>query len=154
MTGLMSIYWMQSAQRAECNHALEYAVRQANALLKPLIVYFGITEDFPEANERHYRFMLEGLREAKAELAKREINMIIRKTSPQTGALELSSAAAMLVVDKGYLRIERAWRDDVAGKASCPVIQVETNVIVPVQTASPQRRICRKDTQTQKSTNC
>lgn len=130
------LYWMQSAQRAECNHALEYAVRQANNLHKPLIVYFGITEDFPEANERHYRFMLEGLKEAKAELAKRKISMIIRRTSPEAGALELSSTAALLVVDRGYLRIERAWRDDLAGKASCPVVQVETNVIVPVQTAS------------------
>ena len=27
------VYWMQSAQRAECNHALQYAVRQANAVL-------------------------------------------------------------------------------------------------------------------------
>ena len=55
-------YWMQSAQRADCNHALESAVRQANALRKPLMVVAIITEDFPEANERHYRFMLEGLR--------------------------------------------------------------------------------------------
>ena len=46
------LYWMQSAQRAECNHALEYAVRQANALRKPLMVVAIITEDFPEANEK------------------------------------------------------------------------------------------------------
>lgn len=132
------IYWMQSAQRVECNHALEFAVRQANALCKPLIVYFGITEDFPEANERHYRFMLEGLREVKAELACRRIRMIIRNVSPGAGALELSLAAAMVVTDRGYLRVERSWRDYLAGKASCPVIQVETNVIVPVETASPR----------------
>ena len=87
------VYWMQSAQRAECNHALEYAVRQANNLEKPLIVFFGITEDFPEANERHYRFMLEGLKEVKASLAKRNIRMIIRKISPEKGAVEISAHA-------------------------------------------------------------
>ena len=26
------VYWMQSSQRAEYNHALEYAIRQANRL--------------------------------------------------------------------------------------------------------------------------
>lgn len=132
------VYWMQSAQRAECNHALEYAVRQANILQKPLIVYFGITENFPEANERHYRFMLEGLKEVKASLAKRNIRMIIRKISPEKGALELSTHAALMVVDRGYLRIERAWRDEVAACADCPLVQVECNVIVPVETASPK----------------
>jgi deoxyribodipyrimidine photo-lyase len=132
------IYWMQSAQRAESNHALEYAVQKANSLQKPLLVYFGITENFPEANERHYRFMLEGLRETKAELAKRKIKMLIRKISPEAGALELSSVAAAVVVDRGYLRIERRWRDELADKAACPVIQVETNVLIPVESASPK----------------
>ena len=132
------IYWMQSAQRAECNHALEYAVRQANALRKPLLVAAIIAEDFPEANERHYRFMLEGLRETKGTLAKRGIQMLIRKGSPEKEVLELSSVAALLVVDRGYLRIERAWRAYLAGSVSCPVIQVETNVIVPIETASPK----------------
>ena len=88
------LYWMQSAQRAECNHALEYAVRQANALRKPLIVVSIITEDFPEANERHYRFMLEGLRELKDTLAKRGIQLFIKKGSPEKEMLILSSLAA------------------------------------------------------------
>ena len=131
------VYWMQSAQRAECNHALEYAVRQANLLQKPLIVFFGITEDFPEANERHYRFMLEGLKEVKAALAKRKIQLLIQKLSPQLGALEIAGQAALMVVDCGYLRIERAWREAVAKAIDCPLVQVECNVIVPVESASP-----------------
>ena len=132
------LYWMQSAQRAECNHALEYAVRQANALRKPLMVVTIITEEFPEANERHYRFMLEGLQETKVTLAKRGIQMLIKKGSPEKEVLKLSSVAALLVVDRGYLRIERAWRAYLAGNATCPVLQVETNAIVPVETASPK----------------
>ena len=132
------VYWMQSAQRAECNHALEYAVRQANLLQKPLIVFFGITEDFPEANERHYRFMLEGLKEVKAALAKRKIQLLIQKLSPQLGALEIAGQAALMVVDCGYLRIERAWREAVAKAIDCPLVQVECNVIVPVESASPK----------------
>ena len=65
------VYWMQSSQRVEYNHALEYAISRANDLEKPLIVYFGITDHFPEANLRHYKFMIEGLKEVKERLNKR-----------------------------------------------------------------------------------
>ena len=109
------LYWMQSAQRAACNHALGYALRQANLLRKPLLVYFGVTENFPEANERHYRFVLEGLRETRADLARRGIRLLVLRASPEAGALALSGSAAMAVTDRGYLRVERAWRDALAG---------------------------------------
>jgi len=48
------LYWMQASQRARGNHALEFAVDKANELGKPLVVFFGLTEAFPEANQRHY----------------------------------------------------------------------------------------------------
>lgn len=130
------VYWMQCSQRTEYNHALEYAIIQANELKKPLIVYFGLTDNFPGANERHYYFMLEGLKEVKIELARRNIKMIIRKISPESGALEISSIAATMVVDRGYLRIERKWRTLLAQNAKCSVVQVETNVIVPIESVS------------------
>ncbi len=46
------LYWMQASQRVECNHALEYAIMKATELQKPLIVYFGATDDFPKARLR------------------------------------------------------------------------------------------------------
>jgi deoxyribodipyrimidine photo-lyase len=41
------LYWMQSSQRAEQNHALEYAVQRANDLDQRLLVVFGLTEMYP-----------------------------------------------------------------------------------------------------------
>jgi deoxyribodipyrimidine photo-lyase len=38
------LYWMQSSQRAEQNHALEYAVQRANEMGQRLLVVFGLTE--------------------------------------------------------------------------------------------------------------
>lgn len=130
------IYWMQCSQRTKCNHALEYAISKANDLNKPLIVYFGLTEGFPEANERHYRFMLEGLKEVKHDLSERGIRFLVVKGSPEKGAILLSRRAALLVVDRGYLRIERQWRKAVGENAQCAVVQVETNVVVPVEVVS------------------
>jgi deoxyribodipyrimidine photo-lyase len=54
---------MQTAQRTEFNHALEYAIKRASVTTKPLVVTFYIEPNFPEANARHYHFMLEGLAE-------------------------------------------------------------------------------------------
>ena len=132
------LYWMQASQRAEYNHALEYAIQQANELNKPLLVFFGITDNFPEANERHYYFMLEGLQEVKAALQERKIKMVVRHQSPEIGAVELSKQADLVVVDRGYLKIQRAWRNYVAERIDCPLIQVESDVVVPIETASPK----------------
>ena len=81
--GRFVLYWMQASQRSEYNHALEFAIKKANEINKPLIVFFGITNHYPEANERHYWFMLEGLREIQAALIQRGIKMIILKISPE-----------------------------------------------------------------------
>ncbi|MEE4266321.1 MAG: deoxyribodipyrimidine photo-lyase, partial [Desulfobacteraceae bacterium] len=59
------LYWMQQSQRAAYNHALEFAAQLANKQDRMLLVAFGLTDDYPEANLRHYTFMLEGLRETR-----------------------------------------------------------------------------------------
>ncbi|WP_027107826.1 deoxyribodipyrimidine photo-lyase [Lacticigenium naphthae] len=150
------VYWMQSSQRTEYNHALEYAIVEANKLSKPLLVCFGLTAEFPEANTRHYTFMLEGLKEVQANLVEREIQFVLRAISPEKAAIEIAQLAAVMIVDRGYLRIERDWRKEVANSIECPLIQVETNVIVPVESASPKEeyaaRTIRKKIQVQLDT--
>jgi deoxyribodipyrimidine photo-lyase len=134
--GAYVLYWMQASQRTEYNHALEYAIIKANELKQPLLVFFGITDHFPEANERHYAFMLEGLREVKRSLEKRGIQMVILHKSPEVGAVQLAKKASLAVVDRGYLRIQRQWRNEVAHRIDCPLIQVESDVVVPVEEVS------------------
>jgi deoxyribodipyrimidine photo-lyase len=46
------LYWMQSSQRAEQNHALEYAVQRANEMGQRLLVVFGLTDVGPIAYNR------------------------------------------------------------------------------------------------------
>ena len=130
------LYWMQSSQRAHYNHALEYSIIKANKLKKPLLVYFGLTNKFPDANRRHYYFMLEGLKDVKSSLKERNMEIVILKESPEKGAIKLSKNACLVIVDAGYLKIEREWRKSVASNINCPLIQVESNVVVPVETAS------------------
>ena len=136
--GRYVLYWMQASQRTEYNHALEYAVLKANELHQPLVVFFGITDHFPEGSQRHYTFMLEGLREVRLSLEKRGIQMVIQHTSPEQGVVQFAKGASFVVVDRGYLKIQRAWRDAAASGMDCPLVQVESDVIVPIEETSPK----------------
>jgi deoxyribodipyrimidine photo-lyase len=88
------LYWMQASQRAEYNHALEFAINQANERKQPLIVYFGLTDKFPEANERHYYFMLEGLKNVQKALSRKGIGMVVECVSPEIGAVSFAKKAS------------------------------------------------------------
>ncbi|MDT7582217.1 MAG: deoxyribodipyrimidine photo-lyase [Pseudonocardiales bacterium] len=136
LVGDYVLYWMQQSQRSEFNHALEYAVHRADELELPVLVAFGLMEDYPEANRRHYHFMLQGLADAAAALAARKITFVVQRGAPDEVALRLARHAALVVCDRGYLRHQRQWRDHVAEEADRPVVQVESDVVVPVELVS------------------
>jgi deoxyribodipyrimidine photo-lyase len=137
--GQYVLYWMQQSQRAEFNHALEQAARLANQYDKGLVVGFGLMDDYPEANERHYAFMLEGLAETRQSLHKRGIKLVVRRGSPDQVALQLAQEAVLVVCDVGYLRLQRQWHETVAKEAKQQVLAVESDVVVPVTIASDKQ---------------
>jgi len=139
LSGDYVLYWMQQSQRTELNHALEYAVHRANELQQPLLVAFGLMDDYPEANLRHYVFMLQGLRDVEQTLAERQITFVVQRGAPDEVALRLADRASLVVCDRGYLRHQRQWREHVAEQATCPVIQVESDVVVPVELVSDKK---------------
>jgi deoxyribodipyrimidine photo-lyase len=127
---------MQQAQRVRSNHALEHAIERANALGLPVIVGFGLMDDYPEATRRHYAFMLEGLAEVRDDLEARGVQLVMRRGAPDRVAIDLAAEAALVVCDRGYLRHQRRWRDSVAEAAGCRVEQVESDVVVPIDVVS------------------
>jgi deoxyribodipyrimidine photo-lyase len=142
--GRYVLYWMQQSQRASGNPALEYAIQVANRTDLPVLVAFGLMDDYPEANLRHYRFMLEGLREVEECLARRRIRLVVRRGVPAEVALALATDAALLVCDRGYLRHQKGWRAEVAERAPCAVIEVEGDVVVPVEAASRKAEVAAR----------
>lgn len=134
--GRYVLYWMQQSQRAEYNHALEFAIHQANVLGQGVLVSFGLMADYPEANLRHYIFMLEGLKETQALLAKQGIKMVVQSGSPVEVALTLGKNASLIVCDRGYLRHQKTWRNQVALSSDCLVVQVESDVVIPIDVVS------------------
>ena len=138
------LYWMGLAQRARFNPALEYAVDEANARGLPVLVCYGIAEGFPEVNARHWSFLLEGLAEVRPELERRGIAFVTRRAQPVETALLYAVDAALVVCDRNYLKPVRQFYADFAACAPCGVIQVEGEVVVPVETASPKHEFAAR----------
>ena len=133
------LYWMQQSQRTRYNHALEYAIHRANLLNLPAVICFGLTDNYPEANARHYYFLLQGLKDIAANLKKRNILFVVKKGSPENVAAHYAKDAALVVTDRGYLRHQKQWRSDLAqscNHSQTLLIQVESDAVVPVEVAS------------------
>ena len=133
------LYWMQQSQREQSNPALECAARWANRLGKPLVVAFCLVADYPDANRRHFAFMLEGLAETARRVEKRGVRFIARLGAPPKIIAELAEKAALIVCDRGYLRHQVAWRRELQKSVAKRILQVESDVIVPIECASDKR---------------
>ncbi|WP_145365387.1 deoxyribodipyrimidine photo-lyase [Stratiformator vulcanicus] len=134
--GKYVLYWMQQSQRARFNPALEFAVQKANEHEKRLLVGFGLTDDYPEANARHYHFMLEGLKETQESLHKRGIKFVLQFGSPDEVAIHLAKEASAVVCDRGYLRHQKIWREKLVDAIDCEITEVEGDAAIPVETVS------------------
>jgi deoxyribodipyrimidine photo-lyase len=130
------VYWMQQAQRARDNPALEHALALAARWDRPTCVVVGLDASEPGVTERGFVFMLEGLREVRDALAERGVGFACRLGAPDEVALAAARGAAALVCDRGYLRHQRAWRTRVAEEAPCGVVEIEGDAVVPVEVAS------------------
>lgn len=134
--GSYVLYAMRSAQRVEDNPALTLAALRANETGKPLVVAFCLTLDFPEANLRHFTFMLEGLSELFPALRKLgALPVLVNGRWPEEMA-RLARDSSEVILDKGYLRIHRSDVQALLQKVSTRVFEVEGEAVVPVEVAS------------------
>ena len=130
--GRTVVYWMQRAQRATDNPALDLAIEAGNALGLPVVAFFGLTSAFPGANLRHYRFMAEGFADIAAHLRTRGVGFVIRRAPDHDVVRFCEQARAALVVgDENPLREPERWRASAAERLRAPFWTVDADVIVP-----------------------
>jgi hypothetical protein len=77
--GRCVVYWMQRAQRAVDNPALDVAVQLGNELRLPVVAFFGLNPFIERANARHYRFLVDGLPDIAAGLRTRRVGFVLRR---------------------------------------------------------------------------
>jgi deoxyribodipyrimidine photo-lyase len=131
--GRCVVYWMQRAQRAVDNPALDVAVRLGNELRLPVVTFFGLNPFIERANGRHYRFLVEGLPDIATGLRKRRVGFVLRR-HPHHRLLPFAGEVrpAIVVGDENPLRQTEAWREKVGDELRVPLWTVDADVVVPV----------------------
>jgi deoxyribodipyrimidine photo-lyase len=66
---------------------------------------------------------------------------VIRRGPPDEVTIRLAQRAALVICDRGYLRPQKAWRARVAAEAKRRLLQVESDVVVPVDLVSTRPEI-------------
>jgi deoxyribodipyrimidine photo-lyase len=132
--GQTVVYWMQRAQRGLDNPALDVAIQAANELRKPVAVFFGLHPGYPNANLRHYAFLLEGLAETKQRIEARGAAFVFRP-HPDHDLIRFCREvkAALVIGDENPMRAPENWRTRAAEKLSAPFWTVDADVIVPTK---------------------
>jgi deoxyribodipyrimidine photo-lyase len=123
---------MQRAQRGFDNHALDIAVEAANALGKPVVVFFAPVPFYPHANLRHYRFLAQGIADIAEAARKRKVGFVLR-CFPEHSLLRFCTEvkAALVVGDENPMHEPESWRRSAKQKLGLPLWTVDADVIVP-----------------------
>src|ERR1700755_3106886 len=130
--GKCVVYWMQRAERALDNPALDVAVEVANALDLPVLVYFSAISNFPHATLRHYVFLNQGLADIEEDLQQRQIGFIVRRPPNNSLQTLLAEVNAALGIGAGNPCGEpERWRKVLAGRLRIPYWTVDADVVVP-----------------------
>jgi deoxyribodipyrimidine photo-lyase len=134
--GRYVLYWMQMYKRVENNHAFIWAVRQANELGLPVVVYEGLKYYYPWANDRLHTFILEGVEEKRVAFEALGIRYVfyLQKdaSSPKQTVAALAKDAALIVTDDYPCFIIPEHNRRVADRSSVAVDAVDSNGIIPM----------------------
>lgn len=123
-------------KRAEYNHALNFAIEQANERKLPLVVYEGLKYYYPWASDRFHTFILEGVEDKRAAFEKMGVRYVFYlqkdERSPKQTVARLAKDAALIVTDDFPCFIIPKHNAAIVEKAEIPVYAVDSNGVVPM----------------------
>ena len=102
--GAYVLYWMIAARRTAWNFALDHAILRSKELDRPLVVFEPLRVGYRWASDRMHAFVLQGMRDNAAELAKARITYLpyVERAAGQGKGLlaELAKRACLVVTDE------------------------------------------------------
>jgi predicted NAD/FAD-dependent oxidoreductase/deoxyribodipyrimidine photolyase len=134
--GQYVLYWMHSALRAHENPALDVAILFARQNGLPLLVYHGLSEDYPSASDRSHTFILQGHRDVQRELSDRGISAAchVQRRSDRGPYLRmLTDHAAVLISEEMPVEPLLGWIERLAARTKTAIGLVDTSCIVPIR---------------------
>jgi len=116
------------------NPALDVAIEAGNILALPVVIYFGVIPNYPNANLRHYHFLAQGLRDVEQDAAELGVGFVVRRHPDNNLDLFLEEVeAALLIGDENRCREPERWRNVLAKRLKIPYWTVDADVVVPSQ---------------------
>jgi deoxyribodipyrimidine photo-lyase len=144
-SGKVVVYWMQRAQRALDNPALDVAVEIANALHQPVVIFFAPVPFYPHANLRHYAFLAQGIPDTAERARKRGIGFVLRRYPDHRLPRFCEEVNASIVIgDENPLREPDHWRELANRKLTVPLWTVDADVIVPSKLLEKEQYAAKK----------
>ena len=130
--GRCVVYWMQRAQRALDNPALDTAVELGNELGKPVVAFLAPAPFYPHANLRHYSFLASGIPDIAEDLSRRNVGFVLR-TYPDHSLIKFCEQVrpAIVIGDENPLREAERWRVRASQQLRVPLWTVDADVVVP-----------------------
>ena len=114
------------------NPALDVAIDAANLLGLPVVVFFSVIPNYPNANLRHYHFLQQGLRDVEEDAHERGVGFVLRRHPDNSLEKFLEEVnAAMLIGDENPCREPERWRQVLARRLKLPYWTVDADVVVP-----------------------
>lgn len=128
--------WLQQNIRAFDNPIIDAAIATGNKLNLPVVVYHGLGQRYPHANDRLHKFILEASMSLAVEVEKRglrSISYIERPAKYEKGLVyRLGQAAAAIFTDDVPAYVARRQVTSVAAKIDVAVLAVDALCIVPM----------------------
>jgi deoxyribodipyrimidine photo-lyase len=142
--GSCVVYWMQRTQRALDNPALDVAIEAGNALRKPIVAFVGLVPFYPNANLRHYEFLIQGFRGVARGLEKRGVGFVLRR-SPDHELVKFCQEVrpSLVIGDENPLREPEGWRRAASKELRVPYWTVDADVIVPAKLLQKEQYAAR-----------
>lgn len=138
-TGQYVLYWMTAFRRTERNFALQHARDWAIQLNCPLLIMEGLRCDYRWACDRYHRFIIEGMVDNQAALAKTPVGYY-PYVEPQVGAgngflQRLAERAKVVVADDFPCFFHPGMYHRIAERLRCLFELVDSNCLMPLSKA-------------------
>lgn len=136
------LYWMDRDMRLQDNWALIRA--RELAADAPLLIAYNLVPAFLSGGKRQLAFKLGALKELERDARALGIAFVVLCDEDGTSSPTLISSlvrkhgVGTVVTDFSPLRIQRAWKAEVAKLLPCPLIEVDAHNTVPAWVASPK----------------
>ncbi len=134
-SGPYVLCWLQQALRSHDNPVIDAAIRLANELKLPVLVYHGLREDYPFASDRLHRFILGASRDVALGCAERGlacVQYVDRAAKREKGLVYRLAAQAAAVVLEDQPAFVAQWQAErVAAKTGTAVFAVNAACLVP-----------------------